>query len=84
MIYTDGVHLVADTLDELHMFAAAMGLRHSWFQDHPRHPHYDLTTKRAANRALAQGAILVTTRQLVRPQKGVQYDPRSYTQATLD
>ena len=26
-------HLVADTVDELHMFAQSIGLKRSWFQD---------------------------------------------------
>jgi len=69
MIYTDRTHLVADTLNELHTFAYRMGLKRAWFQDHERHPHYDLTTGRAANRALALGAKPVTTRQLVKLTK---------------
>jgi hypothetical protein len=35
--------LVADDLEELHDFARALGLKRSYFQDHPRHPHYDVT-----------------------------------------
>jgi len=50
-------HLTADTKDELHAFAAAIGLRRSWFQDKPRGLwHYDVTdSKRRA--ALAAGAV---------------------------
>lgn len=58
-VYTDGIHLVGDTLDELHAFARAMGLKRAWFQNHKRHPHYDLTTKRAVNRAILEGAACV-------------------------
>lgn len=48
-------HLIADTLEELHEFAARLGLRRSWFQPHST-PHYDLTaSKRAA--AVALGAV---------------------------
>lgn len=51
-------HLMADTLDELHAFAQALGLRRSWFQAHPRHPHYDVVeSKRTA--ALTAGALFV-------------------------
>lgn len=65
-ILTDGVHLISTNgLDELHNFARQMGLRPSWFQDHPVHPHYDLTTKRALRRAIAKGALLVTSHELV-------------------
>lgn len=42
MVYTDGIHLIADSLDELHEFALKIGLKREWFQDHPKHPHYDL------------------------------------------
>ncbi len=65
MVQTDGVHLVADTLAELHSFAQAMGLKRAWFQNHPRHPHYDLTTRRAANRAIDRGAVLVDAREVL-------------------
>lgn len=54
-------HLTADTLDELHYFAAILGLRREWFQ--PRSsPHYDLTISNL-NRALDMGAVFVPARQ---------------------
>lgn len=43
-------HLIADTLEELHSFAARLGLKRSWFQDKASGPHYDLT---ASKRSLA-------------------------------
>ena len=62
-IYTDGTHLTADTLDELHQFAKSIGLKREWFQDH-RHPHYDLKgSKRRA--AIDAGAKLVGVRAMV-------------------
>lgn len=64
-VATDGVHLVADDLDELHAFARRVGLRREWFQDGPR-PHYDLTTHRALERALHAGAKRVSRRAAVR------------------
>jgi len=39
--YFAGVHLTADTLDELHAEAARIGLQRRWFQS-GRHPHYDV------------------------------------------
>ena len=39
-------HLSADTLDELHDFAAKIGMKRAWFQDHKLLPHYDLTPAR--------------------------------------
>jgi hypothetical protein len=41
MIYFDGVHLLADSLDELHAAAKSVGLKPSWFQRDASHPHYD-------------------------------------------
>jgi hypothetical protein len=35
-------HLFADDIQELHEFAAKLGLRRSWFQDKGRFPHYDI------------------------------------------
>ncbi len=66
MVYSDGVHLVADTLEELHAFAQTMELQREWFQDHPRHPHYDLTTRRAARRAFDNGAHKTTPEHILR------------------
>lgn len=58
-------HILADTLDELHAMAAKVGLKRSWFQDHPPHPHYDLTaSKRAA--ALEAGAVFKPAREQAR------------------
>lgn len=48
-------HLVADSLDELHAFAAKLGLKRSWFQSKTLYPHYDVT-KSVRTRALAMGA----------------------------
>ena len=61
-------HLVADSDEELHAFAAAMGMRREWFQDksgRPHHAHYDLP-ERARPEALAGGAVEITWRQLGR------------------
>lgn len=58
-------HLVSDSsLDELHEFAAGLGLRREWFQQKSV-PHYDLTG-RHYDLALERGAILVSSREIVR------------------
>lgn len=49
-------HLVADSLDELHAFAARIGLRKSWFQDRASFPHYDVTVD-VREKALLCGAL---------------------------
>jgi hypothetical protein len=64
-IYTDGVHLVtsaAPDYADLHAFAAKIALCPSWFQG----DHYDLTTRNAAMRAVAAGAVLIDMRDLGR------------------
>jgi len=70
MIYTDGTHLIGTTLGELHSFAQRIGLKREWFQDHPRHPHYDLTSKRMTEAALLNGARLVSSRSLIMVLRG--------------
>ena len=58
-------HLVSDTsLDELHEFASTLGLRREWFQSGSI-PHYDLTGN-VYELAIASGASLVSSRELVR------------------
>lgn len=51
-------HLTADTTEELHEFAARLGLRRHWFQDHPdpRRRHYDVTDSKRRH-AIALGAV---------------------------
>lgn len=50
-------HLLADHVDELHRFAAALGVHRTSYQGPPRTtaPHYDLTSYER-RRAIAQGA----------------------------
>lgn len=69
MVYTDGIHLIADTLDELHKFAKQIGLNKCWFENH-RKPHYDLmlsttSRKNMLVKATLAGAIHKTSRELV-------------------
>ena len=53
-------HLAADTVAELHAFAASIGVRRCWYH----RGHYDLKpTQRAA--AVAAGAVETTGRGLV-------------------
>ncbi len=68
MILTDETHLVTDgPIRDLHEFAGRIGLKRSWFQAHPRHPHYDLTSPRMVARAIDAGALVVgDSRDLLR------------------
>ena len=57
--WTGGGHLQADMLDELHAFAASIGLKRQWFQSRPGRPwndHYDCTRRRR-DAAILAGAI---------------------------
>lgn len=52
-------HLTADTLAELHTFAARLGLKRSWFQNDPRMPHYDLVASKRVQ-AVKLGAVEIS------------------------
>lgn len=42
MIYTDGIHIVADSKVELHYFALKNGIKRQWYEGTMKgHPHYD-------------------------------------------
>lgn len=55
--FKSACHMTADTFSELHKMADKLELKRAWFQNHPRFPHYDLTsTKRRL--AIEMGAIV--------------------------
>lgn len=57
-------HLTADSIDELHAFAARIGMRRRWAQLPPAHrvAHYDLVASRR-EAAIAAGAVFVPARE---------------------
>lgn len=57
-------HLVADSLEELHQFAAKLNLQRHWFQCTGRFPHYDVTIS-VRERALAMGAVAAGKRETI-------------------
>jgi hypothetical protein len=59
-------HLLADDPDELHRFAARLGIKRASFQGPPKSatPHYDLTGYERA-KAIALGAIACDREQIV-------------------
>ena len=52
-------HLMADTLQELHAFASALGLPRRAFQDKTSGAHYDITLA-MREQALALGAVPIS------------------------
>lgn len=52
-------HLMADTLDELHDFAARLGMPRRAFQDKTSGAHYDVTAE-LREQAIALGAMAIT------------------------
>jgi hypothetical protein len=59
-------HMFCDgDLEELHAFAAKIGMRRSWFQGHnPRYPHYDLTPNKRSL-AMRKGAVEVSAEEMI-------------------
>jgi len=68
--YQRACHLIADSLDELHLFASSIGLRRRWFQNHSI-PHYDLTESKRAL-AIKLGAIPLGTKEYVVKMRSVR------------
>ncbi len=47
--YTDSTHLVSDSIQELHEFAAKIGLKRHYYEGvKKKHPHYDLKNQNKA------------------------------------
>lgn len=77
--WTGGGHLQADSLEELHAFAARLGLRREWFQSKPGRPendHYDLG-RRGRELALRLGAIAEDRAAGARRRKALRNRTRS-------
>ena len=65
MVYTDKIHLVADSLDELHEFAIKIGLkRHYYHGVRKGHPHYDLLGD-MLGKAINAGAVIVDKKTIL-------------------
>ena len=60
--FTEFCHLLADTRDELHAMADAIGMPRRFFQDHPWRWHYDLPEPLRGRRRA--GRVEVTMRQV--------------------
>ncbi len=72
-VYVDGArnkygrmkmcHMIATSLDELHVMAERLGLKRKWFQDHET-PHYDICQAKRL-KAIEFGAIAVNRKEVV-------------------
>lgn len=83
MIYTDKVHLVADSLEELHAFAELIGLKRHFFEGvRKKHPHYDLVYSSLSavcdnegipftEKVIKHGAKVVSKKEILRISKGL-------------
>ena len=72
MIYTDKIHLVADSLEELHEFARKIGLKRHFFEGVKKgHPHYDLTNKLILLKVLDSDVRIITDREILRISKAL-------------
>jgi hypothetical protein len=67
-------HLLADDLDELHRFAAGLGIKRTSFQAPPKSsaPHYDLTAYER-KQAIARGAVACGRDQIVIVARRLRY-----------
>ncbi len=70
MLLYDGTHLTGFPENELHEFAAEVGLQREWFQGDKKIPHYDVFSKAIHRRILSRltgvGGKFVKTKELVR------------------
>ena len=57
-------HMAADTLEELHTMAQAIGIARRHFQDKPGKPHYDVCQQNK-QKAIELGAIEVDDRKII-------------------
>jgi hypothetical protein len=77
--WSGGGHLQADSREELHAFAAQLGMRQEWFQATPGRPekdHYDLT-RTGRERAIALGAIPEDRRTGTRRRQAIRHTRHS-------
>lgn len=71
MIYTDNIHLVADSLEELHSFANSIGLKRHWFEGVRKgHPHYDIP--KYLLDIILEKAIKVSSKEILLKAKALQ------------
>jgi hypothetical protein len=63
--------MVGDSVNELHDFAAQLGLKRCWFQDKTLYPHYDVTVS-VRLKAIALGALPGDKKMIISCAKGMR------------
>ena len=68
MIYTDGAHLIADSLDELSAYAIKINLNWDWlhFSGKNIHPHFDICGKVRARIMDDASVKIVSKKEIIR------------------
>ena len=57
-------HMIADSIDELHVMAARLNLKRAWFQHDTSNPHYDISLSKR-KRSIELGAVVCDRRTFV-------------------
>jgi hypothetical protein len=74
-------HMSADSLEELHAFAARIGVKRCWFHRGSRYPHYDITLPQR-QAALAAGAVAVSQPEMARLAKRLHVPVPTHARAS--
>lgn len=70
MVYTDGIHVVADTLQELHNMMENIGVKKYWFEGVRKgHPHYDLPKGKFKILVQMEDVMVVRPREILAKSK---------------
>lgn len=80
MVYSDGVHIVADTIEELHEYCASVGIKRCWFEGVRKgHPHYDLPFSKSHKVIFGKGQVqLKSSREILAVSKKLMEEIKKY------
>lgn len=81
-------HLMADNLEELHNFAAEIGVKKCWFHHSASYPHYDITIEKR-KLALVQGALIADRKTIIDCGKKLKieldkYQNKNYNRSQIE
>jgi len=73
MVYTDLIHIVADTKEELHDFAKSIGLKRHFYEGVRKgHPHYDITNSEIYQKVINSNIQIVNSRVILLISKSMK------------